>query len=612
MGSTASDRPVPQTVPEHLAQSNPVHPVVDSVVPIDADSTALDAQVSEQSPTVPPNPFRLASHVNQEPSSPSQAADTTTAKTIVEMLNSELVSDSSQESNATQGTVLPAPKPDDKTNPTDRASGLSQDKQEKDGTPDLKSERDEKDAEVLPAPSPDDSLSIEDVILSATESFPAIREASLLRSLAIGNQIAAMGEFDDKLEAYTINQPLGFYETYRHGFGWKNPLMMGGTTYLGYSLGDGNFEPWFGERETNEGGEFKAGFDIPLLQNRAIDPRRTALRLASLDIQRANPELFQQVLMTQYEAVSAYYDWFAAAKQYSISLELMELAEERVDRIEKQIEAGDVARIVGIDNRRLLALRRAKLIESRQKLDSAAIKLSLYYRDSMGRPVRPLPETQPKDFPSLPTEPIDENAEVVRAIANRPELRIFEIIEEQLRTELRLAINQRLPEVSFGSEVSQDVGGLASSTGDKQPFKLEAGLIGSVPVQRRKAIGKAQAVRAKLAQLDAKRQLTGDKIANEVLQAATVYEAALQRLEQARLNRELAQQTLAAGEISFAAGDIDILLLNIYEQAFADAGVEVINSQADLLTAEALINVATGQSLLIDDTVVPLILNNIP
>ncbi len=445
------------------------------------------------------------------------------------------------------------------------------------------------------------TVTIDDVLISATQSFPAIREASLLRSLAIGNQIAALGEFDDKLEAFTINQPLGFYENYRHGVGWKKPLTLGGTGYVGYRLGDGSFEPWYGNRETNQGGEFKAGFDIPLLQNRSIDPRRTAVRIASLDIQRANPELFQQVLTTQYEATNAYWTWVAASKQYKIAMELMRLAEERVDRIEKQIKAGDVARIVGIDNRRLLASRREKLIEARQKHDSSAIKLSLYYRDSVGRPVLPTLESQPLDFPLMPDASIDVNAEINRALTNRPELEILGVVEEQIRAELRLAINQRMPEVSFGTEVSQDVGGLASTKGDKQPFILEAGLIGTVPVQRRKAIGKAQVLRAKLGQIDAKRQLTSDKISNEVRQALTVYDAAHLRLEQAQITKELASQTLDAGETSFAAGDIDILLLNIYEQAFADAGAEVINAKADLLSAEAMLMTATGRSLLQND-----------
>ncbi len=455
--------------------------------------------------------------------------------------------------------------------------------------------------ETLPTPAAvavSTPLSFDDVVISAMQTFPSIREASFLRNQAIGDQISAMGEFDDKLEAFTINQPSGFYENYRHGVGWKKPLWQGGTSYLGYRIGDGNFEPWFGERETDEGGEFKAGFDVPLLQNRDIDGRRTAVRVASLDIQRANPELYLQILQTQSDAATAYWNWLAAAEQFRITRDLMTLAEQRVEQIKIQIDAGDVAKIVAIDNSRLLATRRAKLIEARQKLDSSAIKLSLYYRDASGRPLVPTIEAIPRRFPLTPQRDLDVESAITRAVSSRPEVEILGVIEEQVRAELRLAINQRMPELSLGSEISQDVGGLTSSTGDKQEFKLEAGLIGSVPVQRRKAIGKAQSLRAKLAQIDAKRELTSDKIANEVRQAATLYDAAALRLEQAILTKELAEQTIVAGEIAFKAGDIDILLLNIYEQAVADAGSEIVRAQADLMTAEAMFITASGQSLI--------------
>ncbi len=90
-----------------------------------------------------------------------------------------------------------------------------------------------------------------------------------------------------------------------------------------------------------------------------------------------------------------------------------------------------------------------------------------------------------------------------------------------------------------------------------------------------------------------------------------MYDAAHLRLEQARLNRELAQQTLTAGGISFNSGDIDILMLNIYEQAFADAGLEIIHAEVDVLIAEAMLQVATGRSLIVDEVLPPLI-NELP
>ncbi len=458
-----------------------------------------------------------------------------------------------------------------------------------------------------PAEAETTELALDDVLASATERFPAVREAALLRSLAIGEQIAAMGEFDDKLEAYSINQPLSFYENYRHGIGVKRPLYMGGTAYAGYRIGRGDYEPWYKERETNDGGEFKLGLGMPLLRDRAIDYRRTAVRVATLELQKASPQLFQQVLETQFEAAVAYWTWYAAARQHEIAQQLMSIAEIRVDQIEKQIAAGDVARIVGIDNSRLLTMRRAKLIEAKQKLDVSAIKLSLYHRDEFGRPIQPSIKTKPIGVPAIPERRISVSDEIARAQSNRPELQQLNLQELQLRAELQWANNQRLPDLSFGTEVSQDVGQRASSSGDKQPLILEAGLTSSMPIQRRKAIGKAQSLRAKIAQLDAKRQLTLDKIANDVNQAVTMFDAAHLRLEQAKLNKELAQQTLAAGNISFNAGDIDILLLNIYEQAFADAGVEIIHAEVDVLIAEAMLLVATGRSLLIDPEMPPLL-----
>src|SRR5690606_13891902 len=93
-------------------------------------------------------------------------------------------------------------------------------------------------------------------------------------------------------------------------------------------------------------------------------------------------------------------------------------------------------------------------------------------------------------------------------------------------------------------------------------------------------------------------QLAADQIANDVRQAAIDYQAARERLEQAVLGRELAEQTLQAGEVAFAAGDIDILLLNIYEQAYADAGLEVIDARAAIHVAYARWMTAKGEMLL--------------
>ncbi len=286
-------------------------------------------------------------------------------------------------------------------------------------------------AEELPPPLVG-LLDLQMVVAAATQSFPSVREAAQLRDEALGASQQALGEFDDRLEAFTINQPLGYYENYRHGVSWSRPLENGGVGYAGYRIGRGRFEPWYGGRDTDNSGEFRVGFEIPLLQSRAIDSRRTAVRLAALDLQKSDPQLFQQVLAAQGDAAEAYWQWVAVGQQYRVAQDLMRLAEERVQRIQRQIDAGDVAQIVGIDNRRLLALRRSRLIEVRQRWDAAAVRLSLYYRDVAGRPIAVTEDALPEIFPAAPNALIDLPADISSALEQRPELAILRVSGEQL------------------------------------------------------------------------------------------------------------------------------------------------------------------------------------
>ena len=137
--------------------------------------------------------------------------------------------------------------------------------------------------------------------------------------IAQGNQIAAWGAFDTKLKASSENGPLGFYETYRHGAGFSRPIYDGGDVFGGYRLGRGNFQPWYLERETNEGGEFKAGFNVPLLRNREIDARRAELWRATYDRQRAEPEILTQLIFFVRDGSIAYWKWVAEGRRYEIA-----------------------------------------------------------------------------------------------------------------------------------------------------------------------------------------------------------------------------------------------------------------------------------------------------
>jgi outer membrane protein TolC len=218
----------------------------------------------------------------------------------------------------------------------------------------------------------------------------------------------------------------------------------------------------------------------------------------------------------------------------------------------------------------------------------AAIKLSLFLRTPDGQPLLPDAELLPERFPAAaPPELERMQRDIQTALGSRPELVELDLLLRKENVELAQAENLLRPKFDALLEASQDVGDAVFEKDSKGPFQLEAGVYGEVPLQRREARGKIAAARGKLAQLRAKREFVADKIAAEVQDALSALEAAYAKIEQASTNLDLGRQALALGREAFDAGDIDLIVLNIYEQAVADAGLAWIEAQAEYFAAAA-------------------------
>lgn len=437
-------------------------------------------------------------------------------------------------------------------------------------------------------PTPPLELSLEDVVQSVYDSYPLLRVAIAQRAIAEGQIQEAQGEFDLKLKGGGTSGPLGFYRTNRYGTGFEQALFGGGDVFAGYRVGRGNFQPWFGDRETNDGGEFKAGFLIPLTQNRRIDERRAAIFRAAIGRDAVEPDILLQLIDFVRAASYAYWDWVAAGRFARIERGLLEIASRRQQGMQTRVDRGDLPRIELTDNERLIVSRKAALIEAELKHQQAAIKLSLFYRGTDGSPALPSADALPLDLPDA--EPYDDRrlaSDIQAALASRPETQYLDYIRRQQEVDLSQALNLYLPEVNVGATASQDVGAPASIKGDKTPFELEASLLVSVPLQRRKALGKARAIEGKLAQTRTKAQFARDKIATDVRNAVATLKAAYLRIEQARQSVELNQTMEEAERQRFDAGDSNLLLVNLREQAAADARKTLVASLLEYYEAQA-------------------------
>lgn len=448
--------------------------------------------------------------------------------------------------------------------------------------------------ERLPAPEPTPVgrdpviLTLDDVLNSVESSYPLVDVALAEIAAARGKALATWGNFDTQFSGYSISAPIGFYQNYQNGVKLSQPLQQGGELYGGYRIGDGNFQPWYGERQTNEGGEFKAGIKVPFWKDRRIDARRAEIGAAQLEIGRMDRDASVRILEMFRLASHAYWKWVAMGQLIQVEQRLVALAQDRVEQVQRRVAAGDLPQVTSVDNGRFIAKRQVKLIEAQRKLQEAAIKLSLFLRDETGRTVLPTPTWVPPRFPEVTMwDPNRLEQDVALAVSNRPDIAELDFQRQQVGVEMAYARNLTLPKLDGAMEGGQDVGAPASSKKDKSPFEFEAGIYAQVPLQRREGRGKIEAARQKLLQIESKRRFTVDKIRSQVQDAASAIDTAAHRVERARENLRLTERSLELGRLAFEAGDIDIIDLNIYETSLQEAQVLLIEAQFDYFAAHA-------------------------
>ena len=440
-----------------------------------------------------------------------------------------------------------------------------------------------------------DTLNLNDVISSVYQSYPIIIQARQQAELARGELTEAWGSFDTKLKLESLNEPTGFYENYRHSVGASRQTWSGGEVYSGYRIGRGSFQPWYRERETDKGGEFKFGYRQSLFQGRKIDPARLAIYQASLGQQAVEPSVLAAVLRISRDAAIQYWDWVEAGLILEAQEFLLQLAETRGKQYEAGVDAGKFPEIDLILNKQLIAERRAKLIESTQKFQAAGFKLSLFLRDSKGNPLVPEADLLPNGFPDVtPIAEPDLALELSRAIARRPENRVLELERKRLRNEYALASNQTEPVLDFIGEGSQDLGEDASSSDDKDQFLLVLGVQGELPVQRRKARGKMIALRAKLAQLEQKQRLLLNKIQVDLAVGFNELQRDAEVVEQAFKSLEAARDALDRYRFAFEKGKIDLIYLNLLEVKANETEIKFLSANKQWNVAFARLRASLG------------------
>lgn len=468
------------------------------------------------------------------------------------------------------------------------------------------------ESEPLPVPttefllSPDQSpLTLEEVLASADQSFPLLLAIQQERAIAAGQRLAAEGAFDLNVRLRGSLQD-GTFEGNRLDLALDRPTTFYGTSlFAGYRLGVGDFPVYYGDRLTAEGGELRAGVQVPLWRDGPIDRRRAALRQAQITQSLAEPAIQRARIDVLRAAARAYWNWAAAGEQYRVAEALLRLARDRQAGFEEQFRLGQVAEFVVVDNRRLIYEREGALLAAERRWQQTAFELSLYLRDAEGNPLLPPASRLPGKLLSeelVPprTERLAEDIQT--AYRYRPELVRFRLLKERVAVDLRLAENQTWPALNVQLAGAQDVGPGKQATGifalDRS--LLEGSVLMDVPLQRREALGRLRTAQSTLAQLLAQEKFAQDQIGVEVQDAVSALDRTYYRWLRARDEQRVAQQVAELERERFRLGQSNLLEVNLRELAAAGAQAKVIDAAADYARALADHRAALGLDALPD------------
>jgi HAE1 family hydrophobic/amphiphilic exporter-1 len=323
------------------------------------------------------------------------------------------------------------------------------------------------------------------------------------------------------------------------------------------------------------------GVDLqqPLLRNRVIDPSRTALLVTALDRDRSSAALTSQVLQTVADVEKAYWNLVAARRELNVRQGSLALAEQQRIDTQARIDARTAAVSDLAQPTAEVERRRGELLSSQESVVRAERALKLLIIDDLEDPIWAR-ELVPGDAPDTPVLPVDVAGALAQARRNRPEIAEISAAGSAQDLEIRLARDQLKPRmdlvasytirgmagerestglpldipVSLPSSLNGGLGNSWSNLFDQKFPDLVVGVSFDVPLGRREAHAAIAATEADRRRIATTMAGTQERIAAEVLNAATALETAAGRIQAALAGRTAAQTQLRAEQDRFSAG----------------------------------------------------------
>ncbi len=358
--------------------------------------------------------------------------------------------------------------------------------------------------------------------------------------------------------------------------------------YTGYRQSDGVYPSYEGKMDTLDQGEYMIGAEFSLLRNRYMHQKMYLENLAQLKLEKASNKLEVVRNMVKQDALITYWNWVIAGRNFQIFDKLVEVAEKRQSNLVRRHKGGALARIQVTENLQYITERRSSRAKSKQTFDNLAIELSLFYRDSEGKPIIPesdqIPELDWNNFVAKIEKDVSFTEE---KLLKNPKFFNFEVVKQEIERSIEFHENSLLPELNLRVESSQDQGnGPTTLEGTENRIMLSI----DIPIERNLGKGAVAKEKARMKAIETNQSFLQETtlakaqmIKNKIIMSKEVIKNALQEVD-------FAQQLLAAENKLFANGSSDFFVLNMREQKLAQARQKKLISFLDYMQAFVELN----------------------
>jgi outer membrane protein TolC len=432
------------------------------------------------------------------------------------------------------------------------------------------------------------TLLLTDVLGATLTYHPELDAARARLGQSEAKKLEKQGAFDIKLDsdtAWNRYQTSSAVGKAKNTFQTINKLSWlsrsGIQLSAGNKLNNGDVSSSFSP--TGDNGETFIEARVPLLKGLVQNKAKAGEQKASLKITEFEAGLIKKRLELLEKAGSSYWKWFAAGQSLQITQTLLQLSQERLTGLKRQVELGDKSLFEQLEAEQEVQRRAALLAEEENRFLKSAQDLKLF----LWNPQTRLPVEQAPPLPALPsvlpkaplyTEQLLEQGKIL-AYQRQPELKILKIGQQLSTVDWKLAKNQLLPQLDAVVKPGYQPG----ETGIGPT--LQAGIELSVPLQRRSAKGQVMYAQLKLDELDAKEKMLLATIQIQLTQATIGIQQAGKQLEKTGQQMDLALKLSEGERRRFELGDSTLFLVNTRERQAAKAQKDHLKATQKLMMA---------------------------